>query len=240
MSIWGKIIGGATGMMIGGPLGALLGVAGGHFWDKSRTTSASVDERQVVFGMAVIALAAKMAKADGRVSKDEIRAFKKIFRFSAAEQDQVAQLYREAQKTSAGFQDYAQQAADVLGRGARVLEELLWALAEIAKADGHLHDQEMAFLREVAGIFGLSPEVFARINALEHDETAADPYTVLGVRRDASNDEIKQHYRTLVKELHPDRLMAQGLPEEAIALSGRKLAAINEAYDRLKNTHGIR
>ncbi len=240
MSIWGKIIGGAAGMMLGGPLGALLGVAGGHFWDKSRNVPTGVDERQVIFGVAVIALAAKMAKADGRVTKDEIRAFKKIFSFSAAEQDQVAQIYREAQKTSAGFQDYAEQAADILGRGATVLEELVWALAEIARADGHLHEKEMAFLQEVAGIFGLSPEAFARISALESATGASDPYAVLGVSRDASPDAMKAQYRKLAKELHPDRLMAQGLPEEAIELSGRKLAAINEAYDRLKSSHGIR
>lgn len=240
MSIWGKIIGGAAGMMIGGPLGALLGVAGGHFWDKSRNADAGVDERQVVFGIAVIALAAKMAKADGRVTKDEIRAFKSIFQFSAAEQKQVAQIYREAQKTSAGFQDYAQQAADVLGRGATVLEELLWALAEIAKADGHLHEKELGFLQEVANIFGLSPEAFARINALEKDADSANPYTILGVPEDASPDEIKAQYRNLAKELHPDRLISQGLPEEAIELSGRKLAAVNEAYRQLKARHGIR
>ncbi len=241
MSIWGKIIGGAAGMMVGGPLGALLGVAGGHFWDKSQKGgSANIDERQAVFGIAVIALAAKMAKADGRVTKDEIRAFKQIFQFSAAEQDQVAQIYRKAQKTSAGFEDYAQQAADVLGRGATVLEELLWALAEIAKADGHLHEKEMAFLQEVANIFGLSPEAFARINALETDADFPNPYAILGVSEDASPDEIKTQYRKLAKELHPDRLMAQGLPEEAIELSGRKLAAVNEAYDQLKARHGIR
>lgn len=240
MSIWGKIIGGAAGLMVGGPLGALLGVAGGHFWDKSQNKTTSVDERQVVFGAAVIALAAKMAKADGRVTKDEIRAFKQIFSFSPTEQDQVAHIYREAQKTSIGFQDYAQQVADILGRGAVVLEELVWALAEIAKADGHLHEKEMAFLREVADIFGLSPEAFARISALEQQTGAVDPYAVLGVSREASPEEMKAQYRKLVKELHPDRLMAQGLPEEAVELSGRKLAAINEAYDRLKSVHGIR
>lgn len=243
MAIWGKIIGGAAGMMFGGPLGALLGVAGGHFWDKgvaASNQSSQTSVQQVAFSTAVIAMMAKMAKADGHVSREEIRAFKKIFRYQPEDEMAVRDIYREAQTSAEGFHDYAHQITDILGSGSRVLEELLWALAEIARADGRLHERELNLLRDGGRIFGLSPEAFARIAALEQEGDNKNPYTILGIAEGASNEEIKRHYRGLVRELHPDRLIAEGLPEEVIETSGRKLAAINEAYDRIAEARGIR
>ena len=242
MSIWGKILGGTAGFVFGGPLGALVGVAGGHFMDRhlAGKEAAGVDQRGAAFSLAVIALSAKLAKVDGQVTRAEIRSFKQIFRYAPEDHDTVARVYREAQQSSEGYQTYARQVTEIFGRGSVVLEELLWSLAEIAKADGHFHAREVGFLREVAQIFGLRPEVFARINALEEQGNAADPYVILGVDSSIDDQALKSHYRGLVRKLHPDRLTAEGMPTEVIEVSGRKLAAINEAYDRVCQARGMR
>ena len=244
MAIWGKIFGGVAGFVVGGPLGAVIGAAGGHWWDKQSgdTTQNTADQsfRSALFSTAVVTLAAKMAKADGRVVVEEIKVFKRVVDVPESEQAMVANIYRQAQKTAEGYEVYAAQAAEILGRGSAVLEELLWLLAEIAKADGRLHEAEMQMLRHIATLFGLSPQVFARIDALQNLADDACPYTVLGISPRDSDAAIKAHYRTLVLKYHPDRLMAEGLPEEAIKASGRKLAAMNQAYDTIKKQRGFR
>ena len=113
-------------------------------------------------------------------------------------------------------------------------EELLGALFHIALADGHLHQAELAYLRGVAEIFGFDERDFERIHASHTGAPeASDPYEILGVSRDASESDIKSAYRKLIRENHPDRLIAQGMPEEMIEIANEKMAAINEAYDRI-------
>lgn len=244
-SIWGKILGGAAGFALGGPLGALLGAIGGHMLDRLRDDGvahphATDHTRSVAFTIAVIVLGAKMAKADGQVTQDEIRAFKEVFRVPPEEMDNVARVFNQARKDSAGFELYARQIAGMFRDSPAVLEELLWCLTHIARADGVVHPAEMAFLRKVAEIFGLDEATFERITALRNaGEGDADPYKVLGVARDADADAIKAAHRKLVRENHPDRLIAQGLPEEFVATANQKLAAINAAWDRIKTERGI-
>jgi DnaJ like chaperone protein len=255
MSIWGKIIGGAAGFALGGPLGTLLGVLAGHAADKyvesetltipgpDGTGPAGPDDRsatkQIAFTIAVIALGAKIAKADGQVSRSEIAAFKEVFQVPANEAANVARIFDLAKRDARGFEPYAKQIARMFRKGHPVLEELLEGLFHIARADGQVHAAELAYLAEVARLFGFSEADFARIREANLGADKADPYTIIGVTREMSNDEIRAAWRKLVRDNHPDRLMAQGLPEEFVNLANQKLATINAAYDRIAKERGI-
>jgi DnaJ like chaperone protein len=238
MSIWGKVLGGAAGFAIGGPLGALLGGVAGHIIDTKRAEAAAGagggdPTKQVGFTIAVIALGAKLAKADGVVTPDEIRAFRRVFRVAPEETQNVARVFNLARKSTAGYEPYAKQIAGMFRDNPAVLEELLNCLFVIAKADGTVSDAELDYLANVAAIFGFSEADFARIRAENMGPDASDPYTVLGVPHDADDDAVKSAYRKLVRENHPDTLIAQGMPEEFVEVANDKLANINAAYDKI-------
>ena len=242
MSIWGKIIGGAAGFAIGGPIGALIGAVAGHAVDRHRSQSEEPEDatKSIAFTIGVIALGAKMAKADGVVTRDEVDAFKRVFRVPADEVKNVSRVFDQARKDSRGFEPYARQIAGMFAENPAVLEELLHCLTIIARADGVIHPDEVVYLRSVADIFGLDDSAFERITALGADGDTSDPYRVLGVSREVSDDEIKSTYRTLVRETHPDKLIAEGLPEELVELANEKLAAINDASDRIAAERGLK
>jgi DnaJ like chaperone protein len=247
MSVWGKIIGGAAGFALGGPLGALLGALAGHAADKYVGGEAPALEgpedrtgtRQIAFTIAVIALGAKMAKADGQVDRSEIAAFKEVFQVPQSETANVARIFDLAKRDARGFEPYAKQIAKMFRKDSPVLEELLDGLFHIARADGKIQDSELAYLAEVATLFGFSEADFARIREANVGPDKADPYTILGVTRAMSNDEIRAAWRKLVRDNHPDRLIAQGLPEEFVMLANQKVATINAAYDKVSKERGI-
>jgi DnaJ like chaperone protein len=234
MSIWGKLSGAAAGLITAGPVGAVLGALAGHFL----IDRASADP-DIVFTIALIALSAKMAKADGIVTADEVRAFERLFRVAPEEEANVRRVFDLAQRDTAGFEAYAGQIARLFAGNPAILEDILDGLFEIAKADGVLHPGEAEFLERVADIFGFAPNEFRRIRASHFEPDAADPYVVLGVAYDAGEDEIKRTYRRLVRENHPDSLIARGVPEEFIRLATDKLAAINNAFDRIEAERGF-
>ena len=239
MSIWGKFGGAAAGLLVGGPVGAVLGVLAGHFLI-DRNQEAQAGEPGITFTIAVIALAAKMAKADGVVSDEEIEAFDSIFRVPPDEQANVRRFFDLARRDSAGYEAYAGQIARIFAGNPAVLEDILDGLFEIAAADGVLHPGENEFLERVADIFGFAPGEYRRIRASHFPPDAADPYVVLGVSYDASDEEIKHTYRLLVRENHPDSLMARGVPEEFVKLATDKLAAINGAYEKIEAERAVR
>ena len=144
-----------------------------------------------------------------------------------------------ARRDVEGFEIYAQQIARLFNPGSPVLEELLLSLFHIAQADGVIHQNELAYLDRVSGIFGFDAMAFQRIRAVAGDKDAEDPYSVLGVSVDADTAAVKKAYRTLIREHHPDRLIAQGLPEEFVAAATEKMATINTAYDRIAKQRGI-
>ena len=247
MSIWGKLLGGAAGFAIGGPIGALIGALAGHAVDRMKAETAAGPQpgaerdatKQVAFTIAVIALGAKMAKADGVVTRDEIAAFREMFRVPPEEVKNVARVFDIAKRDARGFEPYARQIAGMFSPRSPVLEELLDCLFHIAKADGKVTPDEIEYLSEVAAIFGFDDAGFARIRAEQLGPDKADPYTVLGVTREMSDDEIKRTYRRLIRENHPDRLVAQGMPQELIAQANEKMAHINGAYERIAKERGL-
>ena len=253
MSIWGKILGGAIGFGIGGPIGALIGVAAGHFAvDKQRSGTSrprledhspwSHEARQVAFTVAVIALTAKLAKADGQVTRDEVDALKRVVRIPPEASAQVGAIFNQAKNDATGYEPYARQIASIMAGNRQMLAELLAALLMIAHADGTYHQAERDYIASVAQIFGFSAAELHRIESTFVAGGAApetDPYEILGVKASASDQEIKSAYRALLRENHPDTLIAQGLPEDFIEVANKKMAEINAAYDRVKAERGI-
>jgi len=228
MSIWGKISGAAAGFLIGGgPVGAMAGALAGHLlFDRDPPPD-------VAFTLAIVALSGKMAKADGVISDREIEIFRKVFAVPPGEETNVKRIFELARRDVAGFEIYATKIARLFRGNPALLEDVLDGLFEIAKADGVLHPAENRFLEKVADIFGFAPNEFRRIRASHFGIDSADPYGVLGVSYDASEEEIRRTYLRLVRENHPDSLMGRGVPAEFLTLATEKLAAINAAYEKI-------
>ena len=257
MSIWGKLTGAAAGAALGGPIGALIGAFAGHFIiDRSgrerheldssrgddgrgRREDGAGSQDQIAFTIGVIALAAKLAKADGTVTRDEVDMFKRVFPIPPEEEANVGHLFNLAKQDVAGFEAYAKQVAYLFRARPGVLEDLLDSLFLIARADGQLHPGEQDYLRRVAEIFGLSEDQFQRIRAAHFGPDREDPYVILGIERSISTDDLKRAYHKLVRENHPDSLTARGVPPEFIRTATERLAAINGAYERICRERGI-
>ncbi|MGN6516693.1 MAG: TerB family tellurite resistance protein [Rhizomicrobium sp.] len=241
MSIWGKLTGAAAGFLLGGgPIGALAGAFAGHvLFDRAGLMAERPEEPGVAFTIAVIALGAKIAMADGVVTRDEEEAFTRVFRVPPAEAANVKRIFDLARRDTAGYETYAAQIARMFRTNPAVLEDIMDGLFEIAKADGVFHPGEARLMERIAEIFGFSPNVYRRIRA-SHFIDSADPYVILGVGYEASEDEIKHTYRLLVKENHPDSLIGRGVPPEFVQLATDKLAAINSAYETIRKERDIR
>jgi DnaJ like chaperone protein len=259
--MWGKIIGSFAGFAMGGPFGALFGAAAGHAYDRmhedasqtqqpprgERTanlggaTEESEAARQTAFSIAVVVLGAKVAKADGAVNRAEINAFKEVFRVPPQEARTVGRVYDAAKQDAADVEPYARQMAILFQREPAVLEDVLASLFYIARADGDINSTEIAFLRRVADLFGLDARAFERVRAMfARPGAATDPYGVLGLSRTASDGEVKETYRRLIREHHPDALLAKGVPKSFITVANQKMAAINAAYDQVRRGRRLR
>jgi DnaJ like chaperone protein len=266
LNIWGKIVGGAAGLAIGGPIGCVIGAVAGHAYDRFRNEERRAKQRaararairrgqragnghfgssQIAGATALIVLGAKLAKADGVVTRDEIRAFRRRFMISEHIVGGIGHVYNQAKSTSAGFEPYAKQVAEFHGGNQAALEEVLIGLFEVALADGELHPDELKFLREVSTLFGIEAERFAdirrtfvQINGIK--DPTEDAYRLLGVDRDASDAEIKKAYHQLVRELHPDRLTARKISPHVIDQATMVLAAVNGAYAKIAKERGLR
>ncbi len=189
--------------------------------------------RQVAFSVAMIALSAKMAKADGVVSDAEVKAFYQIFSVPPREIRNVERLYNLAKQDVAGFDIYAERLYRLCQESncqGKLLEDVLDGLFYIAKSDGMIHENELEFLRQVARIFGFSQKQFDALCARHVVTGIADPWLVLGIKRGTSFADARNRYYELVREHHPDRVIARGLPKEFLAIANERLAAINDAW----------
>ncbi len=252
MSIWGKIVGGAAGFALGGPIGALLGGLAGHAVDRMRDSTEEAliaekegrtpdgPERSIAFTIGVIVLGAKMAKVDGAVTRDEVAAFKEVFKVPPEEMRNVGRIFNQARRDAQGFEPYARQLGRMFRSNPRILEELLDGLFHIARADGQVQETELAYLEKVAEYFGLSQADWERIRAANMGPAEDDPYVILGIPPEADEETLRRSHRELVREHHPDRLIAQGLPEEFVDLANEKLARINRAWAEIKRRRGMR
>ena len=223
MSIWTRISEAVAALAKGEGLSAVF--------DKLRTPP----ELSVGFTIAVIALGAKMAKADGLVTRDEVMAFREVFTIPPSEEENAARVFNLARQDVAGFELYAGKIASMFGSGDPVLVDLLEGLFHIAIADGDYHPHEDAFLRDVARIFGVDERCFRSLQSRFVPDAPRDPYDVLRVPHDASLEEVRAAWRQAVRDSHPDRMRARGLPDEALQLAEQRLVDVNRAWEEISS-----
>lgn len=234
MSIWDRITDAVTRLAHGESLASLLGFSATPTSDGSHPGT-----RQIAFTIGVIALGAKMARVDGDVNHDEFEAFRTFFHVPEGEARNVERFFDLAKRDAAGFETYARQVAALFPDAPEILENVLEGLFDIAQADGKVGAAEAEYLAKVAQIFGLSSARFERARAAALGEVECEPCIVLGIDPLATDEQVREAWLRQVKANHPDRLIAQGLPEEAIKVANRKLALINDAYDRLRRARGL-
>ena len=232
MSIWGKIAGVAAGYAIGGVPGAVFGALAGHF------VLDRINDRQVIFTIALISLAAKMTRADGIVSPIEVQAVQSVLRVPETEHANMVRVFRLAQEDVAGFDTYARQIRDIYADSPQVLEDVLDVLFYVAYADGNLHPAEKEFLHTVAEIFEIDESGIRRVQA-RHDGSVQDPYVVLGVAPASSDAVVRAAWLELVRANHPDQLQARGLPPEMMHIATARMAAINDAWETIRKERGL-
>ncbi|MGB3243102.1 MAG: molecular chaperone DjiA [Sulfitobacter sp.] len=219
MSIWTRITDALAALTSGEGLSAVF--------DRLR----SPPERSVAFTIAVIALGAKMAKADGLVTRDEVTAFREVFQIAEEDAAGAARVFNLARQDVAGFDDYARRIAHMFQGQPEMLRDLIEGLFHIAMADGTYHPNEDAFLEEVAAIFALPEWEFQDLKARFVPDTSPLPHMVLGVAPDASLAQARSAWRKLVRANHPDVLVARGLPQEAIKMAEKRMIDINRAWE---------
>jgi len=222
MSIWTRIANAIASLAAGEGLSAVF--------EKLRTPP----EKSVAFTIAVIALGAKMAKADGRVTRNEVAAFREVFHIPPEDEAQAARVFNLARQDVAGFDDYARRIGNMFSADSEVLCDLIDGLFHIAVADGTYDAKEDDFLQTVAEKIGMDDAAFRRVRARFVADTAPDPYDVLGVTRDASLEDIRTVWRAQVRHTHPDALIARGLPEEAVKLAEKRLIVLNRAWEEIQ------
>lgn len=223
MSIWTRINDALAALASGEGLSAIF--------DRLRGSRMASPERSVGFTIAVIALGAKMAKADGQVTRNEVTAFRQLFTIPPEEEANAARVFNLARQDVAGFDSYARKIADMFPEeGHQTLVDLLEGLFAIAMADGEYHPNEDQFLTEVAQIFGLGDPCFRSLRARFVEGAPRDPYDVLGIKPGATLDEIRVAWKQAVRDSHPDRLIARGVPPEAVELASRRMVDINAAW----------
>jgi DnaJ like chaperone protein len=224
MSIWTRIAEALSALASGEGLSVVL----------DRLRQAPAPERSIGFTIAVIALGAKMAKADGQVTRDEVSAFRRIFAIAPEDEANAARVFNLARQDVAGFDTYARKEDEALCADDRnVLIDLLEGLFAIAMADGSYHPQEDAFLERVATIFGLDARCYNVVRSRFVEGAPRDPYEVLGISPGATMAEARAAWKQAVRDSHPDAMIARGVPAEAVKLAERRLIAINEAWNAI-------
>jgi DnaJ like chaperone protein len=222
MSLWSRISEALAALSAGEGLAAIF--------DKLRAPP----ERSVAFAIAVIALGAKMAKADGQVTRDEVTAFREVFHIAAKDEAGAARVFNLARTDVAGFEDYATRIHAMFSNQPETLTDLLEGLFHIAMADGFYHPNENAFLERVAHIFSVPDADFKALRTRFVPDAEPDPYTVLGVTAVATLEDVRKAWRKLVRENHPDAMMARGVPEEAVRLAEKRMIDINRAWEEIQ------
>ena len=236
MAIWGSLIGGMIGFSLGGPFGMLLGSLIGGKVSRARSGGGfrAFAKPQQIFALSLIVLSAKLSKADGQVSREELIAVKDKLKIPESELDQVGKIFNKAKEESTGYEPYAKQIAQVYKGNLNVLEEVINTLFYIAEADGNVSNNELIMIEDIARIFGLSS---TQINGIRESRKSSDklnPYIVLESKPDDPIETIRKRYLKLSKEHHPDLLISKGVPQEVIDESKAKMRVVNSAWSQIQ------
>ena len=222
MSIWERL----SDLLSGNQVSSLLGFGSTNQDRKQRAER----DNEVPFTVGVIVLSAKMAKADGIVAADEVKAFKEAFKVSGAEMKRAAPVFNSAKRDAANFEAHAEQLVTIFNGNRKLLESVLDGLFHIAKADQDVHRQEEDFLAAVAKCFGFTAGEFNTIRARHMVADKRNPYEVLGLTPSVSDEELESHYRRLFADNDAEQLIAQGVPKEFVIIAIERRAALSEAY----------
>ena len=236
MSIWGSLIGGMIGFSLGGPFGMLLGslIGGKVSRARARGGFSAQAQGQRIFALSLIVLSAKLSKADGQVSREELIAVKDKLKIPEHEIKQVGKIFNQAKEESAGYEPYAKQIAQFYKGNINVLEEVINILFYIAEADGNVSESELNMIQHIAQIFGLNQSQFNSIKESRKSSDKLNPYIVLESKPEDELQDIRKKYLKLSKEHHPDLLLSKGVPQEVIDESKKKMRAINSAWDQIQ------
>ena len=236
MSIWGNLVGGFIGFSFAGPIGALIGsIIGGKVSSAKRGGfQQGFGQSQQIFAISLVILTAKLAKADGQVSKEELIAIKEKLKVPDHEIDQVGKIFNKAKEDSLGYEPYAKQIAQIYQKQPAVLDEVINILFYVAEADGNVSQSELVMIKNIANIFGLSDSQFDGIKESRKGSDKLNPYVVLGCDSNDDFSTIRKKYLKLSKEHHPDVLVSKGVPKEVIEESKKKMRAINSAFDTIE------
>ncbi|MEM7561976.1 MAG: co-chaperone DjlA [Pseudomonadota bacterium] len=260
MAWWGKALGGAFGFMIGGPLGALMGIAFGHNFDRGMSGINSGDwqaeqERiQAAFFTATFSVMGYLAKADGRVSAEEIRLAEAVMDrlgLNAEMRESAKKLFNEGKSADFPIDEVVTQFRKETHRRTTLIQMFLEIQLQAAYADGVMHPAEKETLIDICGLLGVPVSQldrleemllagFGRGGAGDQDQgtSLADAYQLLGVDESVSDSDLKKTYRRLMSQHHPDKLVAKGLPEEMIQDATEKTQQIKSAYELIRKSRG--
>lgn len=258
MAWWGKALGGAFGFMIGGPLGALMGIAFGHSFDRGLAASgggewkAEQERIQAAFFTATFSVMGYIAKADGRVTTEEIRLAEAVMDklgLSAEMRDSAKKLFNEGKSPDFPIGEIMQQFRQETHRRTTLIQMFLEIQLQAAYADGVMHPAERTALVDICGHLGIPVSQLDRLEEMlragfgragyapDRDETSLeDAYRLLGVGKTISDAELKKTYRRLMSQHHPDKLVAKGLPEQMIEDATEKTQQIKAAYELIRKS----
>ncbi len=267
MSWWGKLAGGAFGFMLGGPLGALLGAVLGHNLDKGlkgleQELAPGDQERvQTAFFTATFSVMGHLAKADGRVSQDEIALARMVMQRMDLDADlrkAAIDLFNQGKQPHFPLDDVLEQFRRECRRRSTLIQMFIEIQLQAAYADGRLDTAEEQLLLHICYRLGIPEFLFRQLQrmvAAQHGFGAGrsgrgraeprrrpsleDAYAMLGITPEASDAEVKKAYRRLMSQHHPDKLVAKGLPEEMMKLAAEKTGEIRKAYEQIKEARGF-
>ncbi|UCF94088.1 MAG: co-chaperone DjlA [Desulfobacterales bacterium] len=246
----GKVIGGTIGFALGGPLGAVAGAVFGHAFDRGNQLDdgreqvllSAGETTQFTFFVAAFSMLAKIAKADGRISQDEVASIEHFMRhdlnLSPESRQAAINIFHAAVDSPETFDNFAAQFYGQFRSHPHILEFMIDILIRVALADGHLSPNEDELIRTAVRLFHLSPEQYEKIKS-QYSPSFDKYYAVLGCNPNDSDEQIKRQYRRMVQDFHPDKIASKGLPEEFNQFAHEKFREIQEAYEMIKKERGL-